>query len=98
MKKLAPLSFIFFAGCATWFPAAVQEMEPGVYKITATGNSFASLEEMKAKVNKKAEEKCEGKGYQHVKDPGVDFKQQKDYTTGATSNYKQAHITITCNK
>ena len=98
MKTLVLVSSVLFIGCATWFPAAVQEVEPGTYKITATGNSFASLDDMKSKVEKKAEQKCAGKGYEHVEKSKTDFKQQKDYNTGMTSNYKQTHIIVTCKK
>lgn len=84
-------------GCATWFPAAVQEMGDGVYKISATGNSFASQEKMKIKLVKKAESICKENGFDYVTEPKVDWKKQKDYSTGITTSYKVMNISIKCN-
>lgn len=86
------------SGCATWFPAAVKEIDEGVYTITATGGSFTKRETLKAKLDKKAESLCQEKGYSHRKNAATDWKQQKDYSTGLTTNYQQVHITIECNK
>ena len=84
------------SGCATWFPAAVNEVDEGVYTITATGGSFTSQQKLKAKIDKKAESLCEGKGYTHRKHAATDWKQQKDYSTGVTSNYQQMTATVEC--
>lgn len=86
------------SGCATWFPAAVKEVDEGVYTITATGGSFTSQQKLKAKIDKKAESLCEGKGYTHRKHAETDWKQQKDYSTGVTSNYQQMTATVECNQ
>ena len=47
MKYLNLLPIALLSGCAQWFPANVQEIEEGVFIVSAVGNSFASLEAMK---------------------------------------------------
>ena len=97
MKKLTLSLALALSGCATWFPAAVDEIEQGVYTITTTGNSFASQEKMRLKLNKKAESLCGDAGYSERKGASVDWHEQKDYNTGITSNYQQMKMTIECN-
>lgn len=100
MNIKVTLYLIFFvvllSGCATWFPAAVQEIEEGVYSISATGNSFASQEKMRLKVNKKAEAICQGKGYEKVEKESVKWAEQKDYVNNLTTSYQVMSMTITC--
>lgn len=98
MKKVIVIFGFLMSGCATWFPAAVHEVEDGVYTITATGNSFASLENMKVKVDKKAGVVCGEKGFSYRKEHDTAWQQQKDYSTGMTTSYKQTSITVECNK
>lgn len=99
IMKIIPFCLILsLSGCATWFPAAVNEIDDGVYTITATGGSFTAPETLKAKVDKKAESLCKDKGYSYRQNAATDWKQQKDYSTGVTTNYQQMHITIECNK
>lgn len=98
MRIITPCVALTLAGCATWFPAAVTEVDEGVYAITATGGSFTSQEKLKAKVDKRAESLCKEKGYSYRQDATTDWKQQKDYSTGLTSNYQQMTATIECNR
>lgn len=96
MKYTSLISITLLSGCATWFPATVHEVEEGVFTISAVGNSFASLKEMKEKINKKASVVCAGKGYKRVVKAGTKWAKQKDYSTGLSSSYKTMSMTITC--
>lgn len=96
MKYLSLIPVALLSGCATWFPASVHETEEGIYTISAVGNSFASREGMKEKINKKAASVCEGKGYDRVVKEGTKWTKQKDYSTGLTSSYQTMSMTITC--
>lgn len=95
MRIIALCFTLTLAGCATWFPAAVKEVDEGVYTITATGGSFTKREALKTKLDKKAESLC-AQGYVIREGSSTDWKQQKDYSTGLTSNYQQMHMTIEC--
>lgn len=96
MKYVFLLSTLSLVGCATWFPASVRLLDDGSYQLSATGNSFASMEKMKEKLEKKARSLCDESGFDYVKKPGVAFAQQKDYTTGLTSSYKTMSTNIKC--
>ena len=94
MKYL--ILILTISGCATWIPAAVSELEDGSYQLSTTGNSFASMEKMKAKLEKKANSLCGTSGFEYVKKPGVNFAQQKDYTTGISTSYKTMTTNVKC--
>lgn len=98
LKYLSVVLVIFLSDCATWFPASVHETEEGIFTISAVGNSFASREKMKVKINKKADSVCDGKGYERLVKEGTKWTKQKDYSTGVSSSYKTMSMTITCKK
>mgnify|MGYP005667003195 CR=1 FL=1 len=98
MRALLLLSSAVFVGCATWFPAAVNEIEEGVYTLTTTGNSFASSEKMAQKLNRKADALCGEAGYTIREDANTTWGEQKDCSTGMTTNYQQMSMTIECKK
>ena len=84
--------------CATWIPAAAHKLDDGSYNLSTTGNSFASTEKMKVKLEKKANSLCGDSGFEYVKKPGLNLGSQKDYTTGMTSSFKVMSTQIKCNE
>ena len=96
--KLYPIIviLILLSGCATWFPASVQEIEQGVFTISAIGNSFASREGMKEKINRKADSLCIDKGYEKLAKESVRWTKQRDYASGRTETFQTMSMTITC--
>ena len=96
MKYILLISIFTMTGCATWIPASSKILDDGSYQLTTTGNSFASIDKMKEKLEKKAASLCGESGFEYVKKPGVDFAQQKDYTTGITTSYKTMSTNIKC--
>ena len=66
--------------------------------IRSTGNLFASNESMKNKVDKKAENICQGKGFTDLGGK-IQAYNQPIYVSGivTTSSYKTFNKTIQCN-
>lgn len=96
-KKLTVIVFVtVLGGCANWFPANVKEVSEGTYSISATGNSFISIDSMKEKVIKKAEKKCGAKGFNFVKEPEVEFRKDRDYVNGGYQHYKVITTVVEC--
>ncbi|CAH0991052.1 hypothetical protein SIN8267_01153 [Sinobacterium norvegicum] len=56
-------------GCAQWFPAHVDEYQPGEYRLTAYGNSFAKRQELQHKFDREAAKICGDEAYVYL-DPG----------------------------
>lgn len=84
------------SGCASWIPAAVHKLDNGVLQISTNGNVFAKEEKMRIKLEKKANKACNEKGYEY-KDRGViEWKKQKDYSTGITTSYQRLAIKVVC--
>ena len=96
MKYVFLLSVLLLTSCATWIPAAAHKQDDRSYLLSTTGNSFASIEKMKIKLEKKANSICEEYGFEYIKKPNVTFGKQKDYSTGTTSSYKSVSTTIKC--
>lgn len=71
-------------GCAQMFPAAVKEVEPGIYRVQASGNSFTSAASLRNKVESKALKLCEPVGFEEVSAPTHEFLQQKTYSGNYT--------------
>lgn len=65
------------SGCAQWLPANYGEIAPGVFKISATGNSFASREDLQQKIDKKAEQLCLPHGYSYTKPANIESHKQE---------------------
>lgn len=70
MKKIAfiliSVSSISLTGCVQMFPATVADMGNGVYSLNAQSNAFGSRSALNAKLERKAEQVCKGKGYEQV--------------------------------
>lgn len=86
-------------GCAQLFPAAVSEIEPGVFRVQASGNSFASPASLRQKVESRALKICGQLGYKEVSPSNHDFLQQKNYSGSMTYSAGYQVITryISCN-
>ena len=63
MKRYIVVALAFWvAGCAQMIPARANEISPGKYSLEASGNVFASVTDLLAKIDKKAVKLCgEGK-------------------------------------
>ena len=96
MKKFLLISTIVMSGCAQWMPANVTDLENGMYEVSASGNSFASIESMKEKIEKKASKLCSNSGFEYVESPTLDWHKQTDYSTGITTSYKVMSSVIKC--
>ncbi|NRB39777.1 MAG: hypothetical protein HRU20_15140 [Pseudomonadales bacterium] len=85
-------------GCAQWLPAASHEIEPGVFKITATGNSFASTDDLRKKVEKKAAKVCGDQAYKKASKDKYQSHKQRTYTDSGyqTSHYFTYTTTVEC--
>ncbi len=99
MKKYLLLTPIIFSlGCAQMIPARSVELEPGKYKLEASGNMFASIPELVEKIDKKAVKLC-GSGKYEYKDSG-DFSTPHSpaYVNGVDigSSYKVLTREIKC--
>ncbi len=97
MRVLVFFLVLIFSGCASWIPAAVNEIKPGVFEISTTGNSFASSEKMRKKLEDKASSLCGEKGFEITKQPSIEWKEQKDYSTGIKTSYQTMQMTVECN-
>jgi len=98
MKYSIWLLPLFLQGCAQMFPAHATKLDSGVYMIQSTGNLFASNESMKNKVDKKAENICQGKDFTDLGGK-IQAHNQPIYVSGivTTSSYKTFNKTIQCN-
>ena len=96
MKYFVLTAVLIFSGCATWIPPTVIELEEGTYRLSTTGNSFASREKMELKLEKKARSLCGESGFEYIKKPSVSWGEQKDYSTGMTVSYKVMSTTVKC--
>ena len=98
MKYSIWLLPLFLQGCAQMFPAHATKLDSGVYMIQSTGNLFASNESMQNKVDKKAENICQGKGFTDLGGK-IQAHNQPIYVSGivTTSSYKTFNKTIQCN-
>ncbi|WP_173911810.1 hypothetical protein [Acinetobacter sp. Marseille-Q1618] len=59
-------SSISLTGCLQMFPPTVADMGQGVYNLNAQSNAFGSRSELRAKLERKAQEVCKGKGFEEV--------------------------------
>ncbi len=46
------------SGCTQWLPASVQTLKPNHYQVMAFGNSFANTQQLKEKIENKAQAFC----------------------------------------
>ena len=98
MKYTPLLAVALLSGCATWFPAAVHELDDGSYKITATGNSFASIDKMKKKVEKKAKSLCEDNNVIYKQKASPKSHKDKDYVNGGYTRYTTVSAIVSCSQ
>lgn len=67
MKKSLSLLFVLpLVGCVQMFSPAVMPVAPNTYLLQTQGNAFASAGSMQAKLYKKADEVCKGKGFENL--------------------------------
>ncbi len=86
-------------GCAQMFPAAYKELDEGKYWIQATGNAFATPEQLSAKVEKRASQLCGEGGYVHDEPAKLEGHTQKTYsgTMVIEAGYSTFTSTVKCN-
>jgi len=100
IKILTIASFALLVACAQMFPAASKQIAPGVYELVATGNSFATREQLQSKIDKKATKLCGEKNYEYQGLGDYKLNKQKNYTSGGgytSTHYFQLKTTIKCN-
>jgi hypothetical protein len=67
MKKLLSLALLLpLTGCVQMLSPAVMPVGPNTYLLQTQGNAFASASSMQAKLYKKANEVCKGKGFENL--------------------------------
>lgn len=105
---LALLLPVTLNGCAQWFPASAQELSPGVYRVQAIGNSFATLSDLNAKIADKAAELCGAESFSYqslldlkVKTSTTYLADQTEYgdnagTQKVEGNYTEVSRTVAC--
>ncbi len=96
MKLIVALLVLLSYGCASWIPPAIQRHDNGSITLSTSGNSFASKENMKAKLDKKAEKLCEGRGYTYIDRGTGGWGREPNYVTGSYNSYQTLKITIVC--
>lgn len=90
---------LYIVGCAQWLPANSVELSSGVYKIQVVGNSFATLSDLKKKIDIKANELCND-GYSYISLIELETKTSTAYMKDETyeGNYTVVSRSIACNK
>ncbi len=92
------VAVLMVTGCAQMIPARSAEIAPGKYKLTASGNVFASIKSLIEKIDKKAVKLCGADNYSY-KDAG-DFSTPHSpaYVNGVDigASYKVLTREITC--
>ncbi len=67
MKKSLSLFLVLpLAGCVQMLSPVVMPVAPHTYLLQTQGNAFASADSMQAKLYKKADEVCKGKGFENL--------------------------------
>ena len=99
MKYYTLILLLFIQGCAQWFPANSKEIGPGVFRLQAVGNIFASDKGLLKKIEKKAAKKCGERGHVFIQNEGVKIETQPGYTNTANieTNYKVLTKVAKCN-
>ncbi len=99
MRYIIILLLIVVQGCAQMIPARAWEIEPGIYKLEASGNVFASDESLHAKIDKKSAKKCGVSGFSYLDKSSPRWNKQTTYSNGVrvTASYKVLTKTIQCN-
>lgn len=83
MKKSAFLfSIILVSGCAQMIPARSTEIEPGKYKLEASGNAFASIPSLIEKIDQKAVKLCGAGNYTYADDGDFSNQHSPAYLSG----------------
>lgn len=97
MKNLVLFVVVMLCGCTQMLPATSKLEAPGVYTVKAFGNSFANIDKLKEKVDKKAAKLCGESGFTYV-DGGLQVKQERTYNNGGTQSgsYKVFSKTVKC--
>jgi hypothetical protein len=97
MQKFLLMPLFFLTGCAQWLPANYSELESGTYALSATGNSFASVEQLQEKIDKKAAQLC-ANGYNFVEPAEITNHTQDTYMNGTTysGSYFVLHRVAKC--
>lgn len=60
MRCCLVFGILFLAGCAQLHQAKSEQLEPGVHRLSAIGNVFASQEILQKKLNERAARICGG--------------------------------------
>jgi hypothetical protein len=98
IKYFLVILILAISGCAQMIPARSLELEPGKYKLEASGNVFASIPSLIKKIDKKAIKLC-GEGKYEYQDAG-DFSTPHSpaYVSGVDigASYKVLTRVITC--
>ena len=97
MKAISSVLFSVFliSGCSTIFTNS-KLIEPGVYQITAHGNAFNSNKALLEKALKKADKRCENRGYEQLEKPVFGSTRYYDTTLGGYSNTPNVTIKVKC--
>ena len=93
------ISLLYLTACAQMFPAASIELEPGLYRVTSTGNTFAKPSDLDFRIEKKAIKLCGEGNYDYVGLPEAKVGKQKIYTGGGastTAHYFQRTRLVKC--
>lgn len=99
MKKLLILlTLIYLLGCARMIPARAKELEPGKFKLMASGNIFASISSLEAKIDKRAKKLCGEENYTYL-DKEIATPHSPAYSNGVDigASYTVVTRTIQCN-
>lgn len=96
MKYALLLSALFLSGCAAWIPIDSHQQNDDSYQLSTTGNSFAPINKMQVKLEKKANSICNKSGFEYIKKPSITVKTQKNYSTGLDTSHKMMNITVKC--
>lgn len=75
MKKSLSLFLVLpLVGCVQMLSPVVMPVAPNTYLLQTQGNAFASADSMQAKLYKKADEVCKGKGFENLSEKsGVSY-------------------------
>ena len=100
MKSFIVACICMLAGCAQMIPARSVEISSGKYKLEASGNIFASHQQLQSIIDKKAKKLC-GDNLYHYESPGdLEHKTQTTYHQGMRiqAGYNVLTKVITCQK
>jgi len=98
MRIIIGVVLLALAGCAQMVPARYSELSVGKYQLEASGNVFASIESLIAKIDKRAVQICGEGGFEYLDGGDFSTPHSPAYVNGVDigGSYKVVRRKISC--